>query len=151
MKEHYKPCVRCTPSTPPYSLELCPLHCIQSSYKNTVPVQLWISIFWWQKLWNNECIYRGADNSKIVKCAIIKQDEDTGDCRLVFRAKTLLTNRWMQVQCYMATLRDVIHSLLPGCSHVRHTSQGANHQISPGPDALRVLPVCDKHVCRFAI
>lgn len=38
-------------------------------------------------------------------------------------------------------------------SCVTHSaSQNANHQISsPGPDRLRVWPVCDQHVCRFVI
>lgn len=131
---------------------LCPLQCIQSSCENTVPIQLWLSIFWWLKLWANECIYGGEDNSKIVKCVIIKQDEDTGDCWLVFHAKTLLKNGCTHVQCYMATLGDVVQSLLPGCSHVRHSaSQSTSHQISPGPDRLTVLPVYDQLVCRFAI
>ena len=35
----------------------------------------------------------------------------------------LLTNGCMQVQCYMVTLGDVVQSLLPGCSHVRHILQ----------------------------
>ena len=51
------------------------------------------------------------------------QDEDTGDCRLVFHAKTLLTNGRTQVQRHMETLGDVVQLLLPGCSHVRRILQ----------------------------
>jgi hypothetical protein len=54
---------------------------------------------------------------------IIKQDAGTGDCRLVFHVKALPTNGQTQAQCYVAILRDVVQSLLPGTSHVRFILQ----------------------------
>ncbi|XP_021941400.1 poly(A) RNA polymerase, mitochondrial isoform X1 [Zootermopsis nevadensis] len=50
-------------------------------------------------------------------------DEDNSDCRIVFHAKTLLTNGRTQVQRHMETLGDMVQMLLPGCSHVRRILQ----------------------------
>jgi poly(A) RNA polymerase len=51
------------------------------------------------------------------------QDEDSSSCRLVFHAKTSLTNGRTQVQRHMETVGDVVQLLLPGCSHVRRILQ----------------------------
>jgi len=95
---------------------------------------------------------KGADNSKIVKCVIIAgwgywwlptgvSCKDTAH-KWPHAGAAPHGNTW---RC-----GSVASARLFSCA-THSASQSANHQISPGPDRLRVWPVYDQHVCSFAV